>query len=111
MKNEDKSMSIIDIACPYDLYIENTYQDEIGKYLSLRAYLTSNGFGCEIKAIVIGFLGTVHHKAITTLCEPRFIKETRQRIIKVVFNLCNHWCKDHLEHQMQTCKRLVSLQP
>ena len=29
IKNEDKSMTIIDIACPYDLYIENTYQDKI----------------------------------------------------------------------------------
>ena len=69
IKNEDKFMSIIDIACPYDLYIENTCQDKIVKYLPLKAYLTSNGFGCEIKTIVLGSLGTVHHKGITTLCE------------------------------------------
>ena len=29
IKNEDKSMTIIGIACPYDLYVENTYQDKI----------------------------------------------------------------------------------
>ena len=84
IKNEDKSMTIIDIACPYDLYIENTYQDKIEKYLPLKAYLTSNGFGCEIKAIVIGSLGTVHHKAITTLCELGLSKRPAKGLLK--------WC-------------------
>ena len=81
IKNEDKYM---DIACPYDLYIENTYQDKIGKYLPLKAYLTSNEFGCEIKATVIGSLGTVHHKAITTLCELGLSKRPAKGLLK--------WC-------------------
>ena len=84
IKNEDKSISIINTACPSDLYIENTYQDKIGKYLLLKAYLTSDGFGCEIKAIVIGSLGTVHHKAITTLCEHSLSKRPAKGLLK--------WC-------------------
>ena len=69
---------------PYDLYIENTFQDKIEKSLPLKAYLTSNGFGCEIKAIVIGSLGTVHHKAITTLCELGLSKRPAKGLLK--------WC-------------------
>ena len=84
IKNEDKSMIIIDIVCPYDLYIENTYQDKIEKYVPLKAYLTSNGFGCEIKAIVIGSLGTAYYKTITTLCELGLSKRPAKGLLK--------WC-------------------
>ena len=84
VKNEDKSMTIIEIACPYDLYIENTYKDKIEKYLPLKAYLTSNGFGCEIKAIMIGSLGTVHHNAITILFKLGLSKRPAKGLSK--------WC-------------------
>ena len=71
-------MTIIDIACPYDLFFENT------RTKLKNTFLTSNGSGCEIIAIVIGSLGTVHHKAITTLCELGLSKRPAKGSLK--------WC-------------------
>ena len=72
--HEANRMIILDIACPYDLYLEELYQLKSDKYRELQSYIKEKFMPCKIDAILIGSLGIVHknaHKAImdTGLCK------------------------------------------
>ena len=62
-----KQVKIIDIACPYDLHLESTYNQKILYYNDLKQNILTSGLECEVYAIVIGSLGIVHNKALKTL--------------------------------------------
>ena len=62
-----KNILIIDVACKYNLYIENTYKHKINYYQCLKKILTETGFEANVEAIIIGSLGTVHNKALNVL--------------------------------------------
>ena len=64
---QDTDVSIIDIACPYDLFIESAYQAKLEKYKCIKEFLSNRGIECNINAIIIGSLGTVHNQALKVL--------------------------------------------
>ena len=65
----ENEVTIIDIACLYDLYIENLYQSKLEKYYCIRDLLKQHDYKCTIEAIIIGSLGTVHKKSIRCITE------------------------------------------
>ena len=75
---------IIDVACPYDLYIENTYKYKINYYECLKKILTEAGFEVSVEAIIIGSLGTVHNKALNVLTNQNVNKRKAKGLMK--------WC-------------------
>ena len=75
---------IIDVACPYDLYIENTYKHKINYYECLKKILTEAGFEANVEAIIIGILGTVHSKALNVLTNQNMNKRKAKELLK--------WC-------------------
>ena len=54
----ENEVTIIDVACPYDLCIENLFEAKLNKYYYIRDLLQQNGLKCAIDAIIIGSLGT-----------------------------------------------------
>ena len=75
---------IIDVACPYDLYIENTYKHKINYYECLNKILTEAGFEANVEAIIIGSLGTVHNKTLNVLTNQNMNKRKAKGLLK--------WC-------------------
>ena len=77
-------INIIDIACPYDLYVESIYTKKIEKYECLKQLLSEKGYYCVIDAIVIGSLGAVHNKALSILLNMNMNKKKSKGLMK--------WC-------------------
>ena len=77
-------VSIIDIACPYDFYIESTYQAKLEKYRCIKEFLSNKEIECSINAIIIGSLGTVHNQASKLLLKHQMKKEMAKGLLK--------WC-------------------
>ena len=75
---------IIDVACPYDLYTENTYKHKINYYKCLKKILTEAGFEANVEAIIIGSLGTVHNEALNVLTNQNMNKRKAKGLLK--------WC-------------------
>ena len=68
IKQENK-LIILDVACPYDLYLAELYEAKINKYRDLQRYLTTNYMECKVDAIIVGSLGTIHKKALKVLMD------------------------------------------
>ena len=80
----ENEVTIIDVACPYDLYIENLYQAKLYKYYCIRDLLQQNGLKCAIDAIIIGSLLTVHKKTLNVLLKAGMNKQQAKVLVK--------WC-------------------
>ena len=71
---QDTDVSIMDIASPYDLFIESASQAQLEKYKCIKEFLSNRGIECNINAIIIGSIGTVHNQAIKILLKRRMNK-------------------------------------
>ena len=96
-------INIIDIACPYDLYIESLYTKKIEKYKCLKQLLSEKGYYCVIDAIIIGSLGAVHNKALSVLLNMNMNKRKSKGLLKwcATSNIFN-FNKENMEYSMQT---------
>ena len=54
------TVMITDLACPYDFYINDSYQKELRKYQVLRSWLCFNRLNCLVDSVIIGSFGFVH---------------------------------------------------
>ena len=84
LMKDDEGVNIIDIACPYDLYIEATYKTKIEKYQCIKEFLNHQGIDCAVSAIIIGSLGTVHSQALKVLMNLKMNKRVAKGLHK--------WC-------------------
>ena len=80
IKQENKL--ILDIACPYDLYLTELYEVKLNKYRDLQRYLTMNYLECEVDAIIVGSLGTIHKKALKVLMNTGMPKSKAKGLLK-----------------------------
>ena len=67
VSKHSNEVTIIDIACPYSLYISYIYKEKLDKYCCITSTLVDLGLRCKIEAIVIGSLGAVHEKSLNVL--------------------------------------------
>ena len=81
---ERTRMTILDIACPYDLYISETYELKLEKYKSLQAFIEREMMPCICDAVIIGSLGTVHKNALKLMIEMGMSKTKAKGLVK--------WC-------------------
>ena len=58
---------IIEVSNPFDPFIETCYQHKFNKYLPLCLQLNEEGFSTKIVVLVVGSLGTVHHRVVPGL--------------------------------------------
>ena len=75
-------INIIDIACPYDIYLESAYKQKMLYYNTLKQEIVESGYECNICAIVIGSIGTVHKDALATLKKLRMPKSRSKGFLK-----------------------------
>ena len=77
-------MTILDIACPYDVYTSEKYNLSLEKYKSLQAFKEREMMPCICDAIIIGSLGTVHKNALKVMIDMGMPKTKTKGLIK--------WC-------------------
>ena len=58
---------VIELSNPFDAFIEKCYQSKFTKYLPLYLKLREAGFSTKIIVLVVGSLGTVHHRVVPGL--------------------------------------------
>ena len=81
IKQENK-LIILDIACPYDLYLAELYEVKISKYRDLQRYLTTSYMECKVDAIIVRSLGTIHKKSLKVLMDTGMPKSKATGLLK-----------------------------
>ena len=81
IKQENK-LIILDVACPYDLYLAELYEAKINKYQDLQRYHTTNYMECKVHAIIVGSLGTIHKKALKVLMDTGMPQSKAKELLK-----------------------------
>ena len=77
---EENKLIILDIACPYDLYLAELYEAKINKYRDLRD--TSQRITWSAKLMQEGSLGTIHKKALIVLMDTGMPKSKAKGLLK-----------------------------
>ena len=111
----ENEVTIIDVASPYDLYIENFYQAKLNKYYCIRDLFQQNGLKCAIDAIIIGSLGTVYKKTLNVLFKAGMNKQQANGVVKWCSASCirglekftveQGWCRMQRGIHFFQCKR------
>ena len=81
IKLENK-LIILDIACPYDLNLAELYEAKLNKYGDLQRYFPTNYMECEVDAIIVGSLGTIHKKTLKVLMDTGMPKSKAKGLLK-----------------------------
>ena len=81
---EEHRIVILDIACPYDLYLSETYEFKLEKYNNLQQLIAKKIMSCTVDAVIIGSLGTVNKNALNILMDIGMRKIKAKELIK--------WC-------------------
>ena len=79
---EENRIIILDIACPYNLYLTELYELKLHKYRDLQRYITEKFLPCKVDAIVIGSLGTVHTNTLKVLMGIGMSKAKAKGLLK-----------------------------
>ncbi len=63
-----KTVTLFEVSCAFDLFMEDSYCSKILKYQSLISTVENLGYKCQLIVLVFGSLGHVHRLAIRGLC-------------------------------------------
>ncbi len=63
-----KKVTLFEVSCAFDLFMEDSYCSKILKYQSLISTVENLGYKCQFIVQVFGSLGHVHSLAIRGLC-------------------------------------------
>ena len=83
MKDND-GVNIIDIACPYDLYIDIVYQNKVERYQCIKEPLKQQGIKFTVCATIFGSLAAVHSQAVRGFIYQKMNKSVAKGLLK--------WC-------------------
>ena len=62
INHEDNSSLIIEVAIPFDAFINECYQHKFNQYLPLCQRMNDFGYSCRVIVLIIGSLGSVHKR-------------------------------------------------
>ena len=82
MIRQENKLIIPGIACPYDLCLAELYEVKLNKCRDLHRYLTANYMECEVDAIIVGSLATIHKKALKVLMDTGMPKSKAKGLLK-----------------------------
>ena len=63
LKNENH-IYIVDVACPYDLYIQTSYNQKLEHYKQLCESIKHSGYQSDIIPLIVGSCGIIHKKCL-----------------------------------------------
>ncbi len=93
-----KKVTLFEVSCAFDLFMEDSYCSKILKYQSLISTVENLGYKCQFIVLVFGSLGHVHRLVVRGLCIGGLSKG--QTVGKVLFNLSNYRKHVYLEKAM-----------
>ena len=59
---ENKTVKIIEVAVPFDAFLDVSYQSKFEKYVPLSLEINELGFYSEIIVLIVGSLGNIHNR-------------------------------------------------
>ena len=77
---------LIDVACPYDLYIETAFQRKNDYYEALCAEINRSGYKCEVLPLIVGSCGIIHKKCLPYLIKLGLHKKQAKGLCKYSSN-------------------------
>ena len=77
-----KSVTILEIGCSFDLYMDICFTSKLVKYQPLVECITSLGYHCKLIVLVFGSLGHVHRLAVRGLQNGGMQKADAKRLAK-----------------------------
>ena len=64
MDEHNKAITIIEIGCSYDAYMDTCYASKLLKYQPLNNVFNNYGYSCKVIALLFGSLGHVHKMCV-----------------------------------------------
>ena len=77
-----KSVTILEIGCSFDLYMDICFTSKLVKYQPLVECITSLGYHCQLIVLVFGSLGHVHRLAVRGLQNGGMQKADAKRLAR-----------------------------
>ncbi len=77
-----KTVTLFEVSCAFDLFMEDSYCSKILKYQSLILTVENLGYKCQLIVLVFGSLGHVHRLAIRGLCIGGLSKTRAKQLAK-----------------------------
>ena len=65
----DNTIYMVDVACPYDFYIQSAFNQKMDHYNGLCLSIRNMNYQCEVIPLVVGSCGIIHNR-----CLPYLIK-------------------------------------
>ena len=87
LRNHEKIV-LIDVACPYDLFLDELSDRKLNIYLELN-YEINKTVKCEVLPFIVGSTGLVHKKCLKTLMSLGIPNRQAKGLCK--------WCKFYLQ--------------
>ncbi len=81
-----KTVTLFEMSCAFDLFMEDSYCSKILKYQSLISTVENLGYKCQLIVLVFGSLGHVHRLAIRGLCIGGLSKTRAKQLAKYCSN-------------------------
>ena len=82
INRETGEVQLVEIAVPFDIHIQDTYQAKFNKYYPLCMEINQLGFSPKVIVLVIGSLGHVHRKFISGLTKIGINKKEAKILTK-----------------------------
>ena len=76
------TLYIVEIAVPFDIHIQETYQAKFEKYYPLCIEVNNLGFKTKVIVLIIGSLGHVHCKFVSGLINIGINKKEAKMLAK-----------------------------
>ena len=80
--NEAFMCTIVEVAVPFDAFVNECYQHKFDKYMPLCLNVQNTGHRCSVIVLVIGALGLVHKRYVPGLQKLGFSKPVGKAIAK-----------------------------
>ena len=67
INHSERSCLLIEVAVPFDPFLNDCYQNKFDKYLPLCQRIQDMGYSCKIIVLIVGSLGNVHPRFVSGL--------------------------------------------
>jgi hypothetical protein len=81
---QNKEAIIVEISHPFDSFLEVCYQNKFNKYLPLCTAIQAQLYKCTIVVLIVGSLGTVHHRFVPGLIKFGISKTVAKALAKFI---------------------------
>ena len=85
LKSEE-NIFLVDVACPYDYYIQSSFNQKMDHYNELCLSLNRMNHHCEVLPLIVGSTGLIHRKCLPYLIKLGLSKGSAKGLCKFSSN-------------------------